>query len=56
MYIYIYRYIYIYVYIIYIYHICITGVVPFISVDGAWCYHWQMCCDIDEGGLSNMCS
>ena len=33
-----------------------AGLVPFISVDGPWCYHWQLCCDVDESGRSNMCS
>ena len=32
------------------------GIVPFISVDCPWCYHWQLCCDVDDTGLSNMCS
>jgi len=32
------------------------GIVPFISVDGPWCYHWQLCCDVDDTGRSNMCS
>jgi hypothetical protein len=33
-----------------------SGLVPFVSVDGPWCYHWQMCCDVDENGVSHMCS
>ncbi|KAJ1476618.1 hypothetical protein T484DRAFT_1965230 [Baffinella frigidus] len=32
------------------------GPIPFISVDGAWCYHWQMCCEVDAEGRSHMCS
>uniref|UniRef100_A0A7S4NGE0 EGF-like domain-containing protein n=1 Tax=Guillardia theta TaxID=55529 RepID=A0A7S4NGE0_GUITH len=30
--------------------------IPFLSVDGPWCYHWQLCCDVDADGLSHMCS
>jgi len=32
------------------------GPMPFVSVDGAWCYHWQMCCEVDAEGRSHMCS
>ena len=32
------------------------GPTPFVSVDGAWCYHWQMCCEVDAEGRSHMCS
>ena len=21
---------------------------PFVSVDGPWCYHWRMCCDLSS--------
>jgi len=23
-----------------------AGPVPFASVDGPWCYHWRMCCEL----------
>ena len=31
------------------------GPVPFASVDGAWCYHWRMCCDLRSDGTSQAC-
>ena len=28
---------------------------PFYSVDGAMCYHWQICCVLDPDASSTMC-
>ena len=29
--------------------------IPYWSVDGPWCYHWRMCCDIGMHGTSIVC-
>ena len=29
--------------------------IPYWSVDGPWCYHWRMCCDIGVDGSSAVC-
>eukprot|EP00802_Teleaulax_amphioxeia_P004182 Tamp_04186.p1 GENE.Tamp_04186~~Tamp_04186.p1 ORF type:complete len:1115 (-),score=162.00 Tamp_04186:44-2914(-) len=29
--------------------------IPYWSVDGPWCYHWRMCCDIGADGTSVVC-
>ena len=26
--------------------------IPYWSVDGPWCYHWRMCCDVQVDGTS----
>ena len=31
------------------------GIRPFISVDGAMCYHWQICCLLADDASSTMC-
>ena len=31
------------------------GVRPFISVDGAMCFHWQICCVLAADASSTMC-
>mmetsp|Transcript_23068 Transcript_23068/g.62511 ORF Transcript_23068/g.62511 Transcript_23068/m.62511 type:complete len:161 (+) Transcript_23068:197-679(+) len=28
---------------------------PFTSLDGPWCYHWRMCCDVQAHGRSRVC-
>jgi hypothetical protein len=30
-------------------------VIPYISVDSAWCPHWRMCCDVNAHGESDVC-
>ena len=30
-------------------------VVPYVSLDGAWCFHWRMCCQVRCDGFSEMC-
>jgi len=30
-------------------------IVPYVSVDGPWCNHWRMCCNVDENGDSSVC-
>ena len=29
--------------------------IPYWSVDGPWCYHWRMCCDVQVDGTSVVC-
>jgi len=31
------------------------GIRPFVSVDGAMCYHWQICCVLADDASSTMC-
>jgi len=28
---------------------------PYVSMDGPWCYHWRMCCDISSNGRQKSC-
>ena len=28
---------------------------PYISMDGPWCYHWRMCCDVKANGDQKSC-
>ena len=28
---------------------------PFISLDGPWCFHWRMCCDVQGDGKQKTC-
>ena len=28
---------------------------PYISLDGPWCYHWRMCCDVKPNGEQKTC-
>jgi len=28
---------------------------PYISLDGPWCYHWRMCCDVQRNGKQTTC-
>jgi hypothetical protein len=28
---------------------------PYISLDGPWCYHWKMCCDVKINGQQKTC-
>ena len=28
---------------------------PYISMDGPWCYHWRMCCDVKPNGEQKTC-
>jgi len=28
---------------------------PYISMDGPWCYHWRMCCDVTATGKQTTC-
>ena len=28
---------------------------PYISMDGPWCYHWRMCCDVQPNGKQTTC-
>jgi len=28
---------------------------PYVSMDGPWCYHWKMCCDVKPSGDQKTC-
>ena len=28
---------------------------PYVSMDGPWCFHWRMCCDITPDGKQKTC-
>lgn len=28
---------------------------PYVSMDGPWCYHWRMCCDVTPTGKQTTC-
>ena len=28
---------------------------PYVSMDGPWCYHWRMCCDVKSDGRQSTC-
>ena len=28
---------------------------PYVSLDGPWCYHWRMCCDVRPNGQQSTC-
>ncbi|MGB1605910.1 MAG: hypothetical protein ACPIOQ_74970, partial [Promethearchaeia archaeon] len=31
------------------------AIMPFVSVDGPWCHHWQACCGTRRDGSSQLC-
>ena len=28
---------------------------PYVSLDGPFCNHWQLCCEVRQNGMSVMC-